>query len=617
MSIDVSCPGCGRKGRVPDSAAGKRAKCPACGTGMLVPGTNAIPVAMLDDDPPRAVVAPPPSPPPRVKVAPPPPAPPKVVPPPPALPKEEAPGGWDEFLKFEETVGGEAGRRREEEVDGFTFLDDESDAKVPAVRKDVAGKGRDFAAADSRYEPPPLEENPLREYLYPIIIGGCLVLLLVTLVKAFHHQPDSPSFAGSAAFNEPGGIEATKDAPAPVVAGANPDARAANQPAAITEEVIKERAKAGSRPMPGEGVPAASGAPAVAGPPDASAGKAKEEAGDWNLRADPFPQPIEFAKGNTIRLPIPAEIGAQDVLFPSTLNPVVAIGRNAMDRDVREVWDLRVNKRIGRLVGRLEIGDRCALSPDGKLFAGFATFKNRVWAWTTYDGHGQVEIPCEHEPEFLDFTGKDGLVTVDNWDRRGTVHSLKDGSRILDFTLPDRASRDGFALSPGRRYLAMSGPGYLQVVDLEDGAIAAKLALKKSGNFEAECRGLAFSRDGKELAGVFTEAFQSPTIRAWTVEGGREAAMLAIPERLLGQRALGDRGPAIQFLPDGDGFLVYGQGIFDRRTGERIGELPFEHGRYPQAPRVILDPGRVLTVVGERPGLLSVVRYASWNNQRK
>jgi hypothetical protein len=43
----VTCPGCGRSGKIPDSYTGARAKCPKCATTMDVPG--------LDDDEPETI----------------------------------------------------------------------------------------------------------------------------------------------------------------------------------------------------------------------------------------------------------------------------------------------------------------------------------------------------------------------------------------------------------------------------------------------------------------------------------------------------------------------------------------------------------------------------------
>ena len=50
MPIEVSCPGCGKKLRAPDSVAGKRVKCPQCSTPVPVPSpaSGATPLAVGD-----------------------------------------------------------------------------------------------------------------------------------------------------------------------------------------------------------------------------------------------------------------------------------------------------------------------------------------------------------------------------------------------------------------------------------------------------------------------------------------------------------------------------------------------------------------------------------------
>jgi hypothetical protein len=60
MSIPVVCPNCSAKLNAPDSAAGKRVKCPKCQTGMVVPEPlpEASPFEVVDDPQPAAKAAP-------------------------------------------------------------------------------------------------------------------------------------------------------------------------------------------------------------------------------------------------------------------------------------------------------------------------------------------------------------------------------------------------------------------------------------------------------------------------------------------------------------------------------------------------------------------------------
>lgn len=598
MPISVSCPGCGRKGKVPDGAAGKRAQCPACGANMEVPAAKAIPPAQPDDrhPPRRPAAAASPPPPPSASRA-----------------REAAPSAtWDDFLAKEE-AGSSSARGHREGRDELLFDEDDEAPPLPRRKGPPADHEQDLVAA--RPDSSEREGNPLREFLAPIVVGIGAILLVALIFKGLHSQEarevapptQAVAFATSAAnAGVPNGIAAAPAIPAPLApvpaAGFPPDANGGF--GFRQAQPIPPRADL-PRPAPPAGTAAPASAPAGVGFGGEAADKGPN--GIWGLHVDPPAQPVEFAKGNALRIPIPSALGQGNVVFPSTYSPVVAVGKNTFDNDFRDVWDLKANRRIGRIGGKLEINDCCALSPDGKLFAAVAPHRKRIWVWTTEDARGRVEIPFDREPEFIDFAAGDRLVAVDNWEHRAMVYSLKDGSRVLEFPIPDGTNRESFAVSPGRRYFVAAGKGRLQAYDMESGANAADVVIEKSGSFDPDCKGLAFSADGEELAGLFTEAFQPATVRAWEVATGSESARLTIPEKDLGRPATWDRNSKLQFLPERAGFLVYGQGVFERKSGQRIWLLPFENGRYPEGPRVVIDLGRVLTVVGDRPGLLSVV----------
>src|SRR5689334_16461254 len=51
MSINVQCPGCGKRYKVDDRFAGKKAKCQSCGGAIAVPAAPAPTKAAVSDDP--------------------------------------------------------------------------------------------------------------------------------------------------------------------------------------------------------------------------------------------------------------------------------------------------------------------------------------------------------------------------------------------------------------------------------------------------------------------------------------------------------------------------------------------------------------------------------------
>ncbi|MEO6807686.1 MAG: hypothetical protein ABI353_01050, partial [Isosphaeraceae bacterium] len=107
-------------------------------------------------------------------------------------------------------------------------------------------------------------------------------------------------------------------------------------------QVARVEPRARFRPGGGQGVatPAAGQGLAMAG---------------WKVQADPAPEPISFPAGQPLNIPIPEMFGNDDVVYPSTPSPFVALGGNGDERQRREVWDLRDGKRVGGLIGRLDL----------------------------------------------------------------------------------------------------------------------------------------------------------------------------------------------------------------------------------------------------------------------
>ena len=84
--------------------------------------------------------------------------------------------------------------------------------------------------------------------------------------------------------------------------------------------------------------------------------------------------------------------------------------------------------------------------------------------------------------------------------------------------------------------------------DLESGDSKFEGAIPKEGIFNADCKGLAFSPDGKELAGLYM-AFSKGRYLCWNADGGEVSADLVLEEKTGPGRSSATRGPASSGWP--------------------------------------------------------------------
>ena len=143
-----------------------------------------------------------------------------------------------------------------------------------------------------------------------------------------------------------------------------------------------------------------------------------------------------------------------------------------------------------------------ALSADGTLFAGKNDRSFAVYETKTGRMVAQLNVESPFA-DYVDFAGPGQVVTGTSGDRRFEIWDLKTQKSELDVSPRDRVAKESVVLSPGRRYLAMIGASTLWVYDLQSGRKAGEAPVPKNNIFELNCKGLAFSPDGAELAGLF------------------------------------------------------------------------------------------------------------------
>ncbi len=352
-------------------------------------------------------------------------------------------------------------------------------------------------------------------------------------------------------------------------------------------------------------------------PPKNEAPKA-EAAAAWKVRADPpatrLRLPADFKREITAR--------AADtvVVFPTaTASPFVAVGDNFDDKDERTVWNLQTGTPAGKLVGRRYSAGPPVLSPDGAHLAIIPFGEHKIVDVVTLATGKTARVDTDLETELVDFAGPGRLLVAgpQGAGLRLRVWDATTGRREHDFdgpplgTPPPTALRDTLAVSPGGAYLAVVTPDDLWAWDLKAGTAAGRRPLPwNAGNWLLPCRGLSFSPDGSELAGLFEVKGQSRLV-CWDVARGEAVFDVTFPAlRPRPQTAMVYRGQVLGWVGERRGWLLYGQMFLDRQA-DKVGPPPAGL-LAPDAPfRRMVGPDHVATLPGGLGGrkVLTIGRF--------
>src|SRR5262249_48609662 len=90
------------------------------------------------------------------------------------------------------------------------------------------------------------------------------------------------------------------------------------------------------------------------------------------------------------------------------------------------------------------------------------------------------------------------------------------------------------------------------------------------------CVGLAFSPDGVQLAAVFDSQLTDTEVVVWDVVKGTATRQRALEKTLRNkaQIAVIYRGPALEWVPDRSGWLLFGYFLVDARSGAVVWTVP-------------------------------------------
>lgn len=304
-------------------------------------------------------------------------------------------------------------------------------------------------------------------------------------------------------------------------------------------------------------------------------------AADWAGKPDPAPKDRPAVTADPVAdVTVPKFGFTTTVAFADQGGPFVAlIGGGGSDGGVK-VYDLRTGKPAAEVTGEFRIQKPVALSPDGRHLAGAAHGVRGAAAAVIEIESGKVvhEFPAGRlNVEWLGFAGPDRLlVSARDRDTGATVYDLETGKAVKTLALGGRSSVR--AVSPGGAYLAVGTDAGVRVLRLGTGDEVGTLKPADAGPGQS-CQGLAFSPDGKHLAGLF--GFTDHKVSVWSLADGKLARTVALDKS--GVRGGSDN--RLEWAADGSAWLLFNEVVADPETGKPLWRVPASRG-FDQARRL-------------------------------
>lgn len=270
--------------------------------------------------------------------------------------------------------------------------------------------------------------------------------------------------------------------------------------------------------------------------------------------------------------------------------------------------DIRSGRKIGQIEFEVGYLQHKALSPDGRAVAWFAPTPNSTIIISPLSGSKKTtEIDLNKQfasINYIAFAAPDRLVVGDSSDHKISVWDTKTQRKLHDITIPHSVSPKQITMTRGGHYLAISprGDDPIQFFDLRNGALAGTLtmpAIETGSPLRPTVESIAFSLDGNELAAAYSAGTTSG-IAIWGVVDGKNIRNHSFDRPLYFlYSGSGYAGPALQYLPEDRGWLLYGRAVIDRGARGVAWVEPDVSGfSASQTQRQVLADGRIVALRG-------------------
>ncbi len=567
MSISFSCQSCGKRYQVDESLAGKRVKCKGCEEVLSIP-KPASASSGSSSSPGRPAAA----------------KPAKARKPAPVFPAKAPAAGSDPFADLDETYGFSSnpkgpGSDPEFEVEA-----------IPRLKSTRPGAKPSKNLGEER------STGQTVKIVIGVAAGTVFLVLLLVFVLVRSSGPDRNR--NQAAAGPPPVVPAPFPAPDlaqnPMPGQEMPPEFAPNPNPAPDLGGNRPEIRPRQNPMTNE--------PARPGFVRNEVSKANVAPVSWRSLNDPPVEPVAPLSEKNINFNLPRGASKDNIYFSTTYSPFLGVESRRGAQSEFELWDLRTQNRQGRLAGDLRIDRQTyALDPLGMWLAtkSLTSGGKSIDIYSFSEGGKAATINLDNHPDYVEFAGPDRVVIGATFQRAFEVWDLRAERQVATFSVPARPDKDSLAVSPGGRYIIMCSTedDRLRAYDLNNGQLIGEIDLPAEGSYSAYCKGTAFSPDGEELAGLF-EVSSKPIILCWNTRSGKLEAEHRFEDRNDLPNSFGYNSRAIDWLTFQDAWLVRGETVVDRQSGQKIWRFPYDLENFPAAARRMQSPDQLLSMVG-------------------
>ena len=340
----------------------------------------------------------------------------------------------------------------------------------------------------------------------------------------------------------------------------------------------------------------------LAGSLDAADGKKNDKAkkvtksAKWEVKPDQPESRTEWPASLSFSIEQPPQ--QEEILFPTTPSEFCLVGLSAYESDRAELWNLSTGERVGTMNGTPAQSNQRALSPDGKYLAVSVLDRKRandVEVWSLETGKKVSSFTAdgrEMSMTILDFASAGEVLTYTFGQQSGKfgyhlrIWDAEKGTSVRQIDLDKNLSGDGrYDISPGRNYLASIVIPEVLILDLQKGRIKGTIIppVKSEDGKHVSINSVRFSPDGNEIA-VMSDGQTSSVIAVHDLATGNRKFTQDVNQAQKSslQNPASYKGPHLEFVTVPSGFLLYGGGFIERKSGLMIwnyrqGILEFSH----------------------------------------